>query len=142
MGEKVTYAEHRKRQRDYERRVWDSLTPDEQTLRWAQRELYLWTEHVRLRNQLPHHIHRVSACLSCRAVKPEWTTGWPRGWPSHYQCQCGVVSILDVWLPDQIERITMKDPVDLEQFVRTGPRLDNLFDYPLADRIKDLRGRR
>jgi hypothetical protein len=137
MGEKITYAEHRKRQRDYERRVWDSLTAVEQAFRWGQRELWLWTEHLRLRQDLPHHIIRIERCPRCCQEKPK-----AAHWPSHHSCRCQNSLILDLWLPDGIERVTMKDPVDLEQFVRTGARLGNLFDYPLADRIEDLRGPR
>lgn len=132
-----TYAAYRRQQREYERQVWDSLTPEEQAHRWRQRELYLWTQHVRLRRDFPHHIVRIERCPGCCQEKPKAAY-----LPSHHSCRCQNSLILDLWLPDKVERATMKDPVDLEQFVRTGARLDNLVDYPLADRIKDLRGPR
>ena len=44
----VTYGEFMQRQRQAEQESWRQLSPEEQELRWRDRQRYLWSRHVYL----------------------------------------------------------------------------------------------
>ena len=45
--------------------------------------------------------------------------------------------ILDRWLPDGVERVTMMTNEGLAKFVMHAKTYD-LYDYPITERLKDL----
>jgi hypothetical protein len=51
---------------------------------------------------------------------------------------CGTFVILDRWLPDGIERVTMMTYEGLDTFGKIHEKAFDLYDYPLEERLKDL----
>ena len=109
-GEKpVTYGEFMRRQRQAEQENWRQLSPEEEELRWLDRQLYLWSHHVHLLDT--GGVINVPFCVSCGAVRP-----MVHCWPSHHHCECRAHFVLDCWLPDGIERLTTRRPEELEKY--------------------------
>src|SRR6266853_943900 len=109
--ERVSYAEYRRRQRDYERTQWAALTATEQAAAWQRRETYLWSHFLEMDKKWVDPIAGYPRCGGYRPLAPSW--------PSHFDCVCGTFVILDRWLPDDVERITMKTPEELEDFLKS-----------------------
>lgn len=129
----MTYAEYMQRQREYEREKFARLSDAERLAAWERRQLFLWTNLLTLDKQF---VNQIFCCVSCHLVWPiHW---WPHWWPSYFECRCGVFMILDKWLPDGIERVTMKTYAQLEDFAREHPKLYDLYGYPFEERIVDL----
>lgn len=127
----ITYGEWRRQERRRQRLEFMRLSITEQTAAWHRREAWLWTRFLQLEKQW---VEPIPVCPTCRPSS--WLTA--SSFPTFFKCACGVIVILDHWLPDGLERITMKTPHEVEEFARTGSKLDDLYDYPLEQRIKDL----
>ena len=63
-------------------------------------------------------------------------------WPNYFECRCRVVTILDRWLPDDIERMTTMTCETLEEFTNSHSKLFDLYGYPLQERLADLDGKK
>ena len=109
--ERVSYAEYRRRQRDYERTQWAALTATEQAAAWQRRETYLWSHFLEMDKRW---VNPIAGCPRCEGYRP-----LAPSWPSHFDCVCGTFVILDRWLPDDVERITMKTPEELEDLLKS-----------------------
>jgi hypothetical protein len=127
----MTYAEHRKRQREYEHAKWMALSESERERMWLRRQRYLWTTFLTLDRKWVNPTVGCPACSPLRLVA--------HSWPEHFECVCGAFVILDRWLPDGIERVTMMTNEGLAKFAVNAKAYD-LYDYPLEQRLQDLNG--
>jgi hypothetical protein len=81
----ATYAEHRQRQRDWEREQYLNASKAEKAERHRQRRTWLFHDCLIDR---PHMLERVTRCPNC------WS-GMPRiCWPRYFDCSdCGIVIV-------------------------------------------------
>src|ERR1035437_4685621 len=128
----MTYAEHRQRQHEYEHAKFAALSAGEQLTAWRRREAWLWTYFLQLDKKW------VNPTVGCPRCQGSYGIVAP-SWPAFFECVCLATIILDRWLPDGIERITIATPEELREFARTGAKLYDLYNYPLEERIRDLR---
>ena len=126
----MTYAEHRRRQREYEQAKWAALSEAERGRRWLRRQMYLWTHFLLLDRKWVH------PTVGCPACGPFRLTA--HSWPEYFECVCGTFVILDCWLPDGVERVTMMTHEGLGKFEEMHAKVYDLYDYPLEERLKDL----
>jgi hypothetical protein len=61
-------------------------------------------------------------------------------WPEYFECVCGTFVILDRWLADGVERVTMMTHEGLDTFAKMHAKAFDLYDYPLKERLADLDG--
>lgn len=132
MNEKITFGEHRRRQHEYEREKFAQLSEAERKEAWLHRQMYLWTQFLLLDRKW------VNPTVGCPACGPFHLTA--HSWPEYSECVCGTFVILDRWLPDGTERVTMMTHEGLEKFAQMHAKAFDLFDYPLEARLKDLEG--
>jgi hypothetical protein len=128
----MTYAEHRRRQREYEHTKWMALSESERERSWLRRQTYLWTQFLLLDRKWVH------ATVGCLACGPFCHTA--HSWPEYFECVCGMFVILDCWLPDGVERVTMMTHEELKRFAGMHAKAYDHYDYPLEERLKDLKG--
>ena len=127
----MTYAEHRQRQREYEHAKWMALAESERERMWLRRQAYLWTHFLTLDRKW------VNPTAGCPACHPLGLVA--HSWPEYFECICGTFVILDRWLPDGVERVTMMTNEGLAKFALHAKTYD-LYDYPLEQRLQDLNG--
>jgi hypothetical protein len=101
-GQRVTYGEFMRRKRQEERRAFAQLSVEEKAAAWKSRCQWLNSELPRL----VHHGQRVNHCPVCSQI--DLTT---HSWPEAFSCLCGAVIVLDRWLPDDKERVSLRFPV-------------------------------
>jgi|ERR1700731_2055487 len=132
----AAYSEYRQRQREYERMKWRALSTEEQIAAWVRRQMYLWTHFLHGKETwVKKQINPIVGCPACGPYRLQ-----ARSWPKHFECVCGTIVILDNWLPDQIERITMMTHEGLDKFFEMHEKVFDLYNYPLESRLADLRG--
>jgi hypothetical protein len=99
---KMTYQEFCHRQRQAERLVFSKLSEGEKAAAWESRCNWL-------RANLPRLVkfgQRVEPCPSCKLG----ATLTVHSWPETFTCTCcGVITVLDRWLPDDRERALVVD---------------------------------
>jgi hypothetical protein len=128
----AAYAEYKRLQREYERTKWIALSEAERSRLWLRRQMYLWTQFLLLDRKWVHPTVGCPACGPFHLVA--------HSWPEHFECVCGTFVILDRWLPDNTERITMMTYEGLDKFRGIHAKAFDLYDYPLEERLKDLGG--
>jgi hypothetical protein len=127
----MTYAEHRQREREYRQERWLALSPKERERQAERREAWCWNHFVQLSVE---HVVLLPDCIVCATSLPG-----VHCWPTFLLClNCGFAFIKDCWLPDGIERVFGKTATEFRQ-LRHDPSVDH-FDYPLGERLRDLRG--
>ncbi|SRR6266550_3246875 len=127
----MTYQEHRQRQREYEHRKWMALSESERERMWLRRQAYLWTHFLTLNRKW------ANPTVGCPACHPLGLVA--HSWPEYFECICGTFVIVDRWLADGIERVTMMTNEGLAKFAVHAKTYD-LYDYPLEQRLLDLNG--
>ena len=115
---------------------WKELSVEEQAAAWLRRQMYLWT-HFLTSKWVKEHTNPVVGCPACESPPFHLVA---HGWPEYYECCCGTFVILDRWLPDGVERVTMMTCEGLEKFFKAHEKLYDLYEYPLEARLRDLRG--
>jgi hypothetical protein len=128
----MTYAEHCQRQRDYERKKFAQLSKTEQDRIWLRRQMWLWTWFLQMDNK---YVIPTASCPACAPIQLK-----AHHWPIYFECLCGTFVILDKWIPDGVERVTMMTHEGLEKFKKMHAEAYDLYDYPLEQRLKDLSG--
>jgi hypothetical protein len=132
----MTYAEHRRRQREFERARFLALPEAERERLWLRRQMYLWTHFLTLDKQwIKQWVTPTVGCPACGPFRL-----FAHSWPEYFECLCGTFVILDRWLADDIERVTMMTYEGLEKFVKIHAKAFDLYDYPLKERLADLDG--
>jgi hypothetical protein len=132
----AAYAEYRRRQKEYELEKWQALSAEEQAAAWLRRQTYLWTAFLTNNKWYREHLNPVVGCPACGPYRIRVL----RGHPEHFACVCGTYIILDRWLPDGIERVTMMTSEGLKEFFKIHEKVGDLYDYPLDVRLRDLKG--
>ena len=127
------YAEYRQAQRDYELGKWMELSEAERDRAWLRRQMWLWTQFLLLDRK------SVEPVVGCPACGPFRLTA--HSWPAHFECVCRTFVILDRWLPDDIERVTMMTHESVEKFREMHVTAFDLYNYPLEERLADLNGK-
>jgi hypothetical protein len=123
-------------QREYELMKWKALSAEEQAAAWLRRQIYLWTQFLTNKWVQEH----LTPTVGCPACEPPPFHIVAHRWPEYYECVCGTFVILDRWLPDGVERVTVMTYEGLEEFFKTHEKLYDLYEYPLEARLRDLRG--
>jgi hypothetical protein len=108
-----------------------ALSESDRERSWLRRQMYLWTQFLLLDRKW---VHPTVGCLACG---PFCLTA--HSWPEYFECVCGMFVILDCWLPDGVERVTMMTYDELDSFRKTGTKVFDLYNYPLEERLRDLR---
>ncbi|SRR6266436_3005492 len=134
ISDYAAYAEYRRRQREYEREKFAGLSEAERERIWLRRQMYLWTQFL-VNKWVKEHASPVVGCPACGPYRLQ-----AHHWPECFECVCGTFVILDRWLPDDIERVTMMTYGGLDKFFKMHEKVYELFDYPLEARLADLRG--
>ena len=101
----LDYGAHMRRQAEIRKREFALLSDAERKVAWEARKAWLWG---------PHPLMNITweAVSSCPACEPNSRIAVHR-WPSWCHCACGAQIIVDRWLPDDIERVTMRVPLAL-----------------------------
>jgi hypothetical protein len=126
----AAYAEYKRLQREYGREKFARLSEAERDRLWLRRQMYLWTHFLLLDRRWVNPTAGCPACgpLSLRA----------HSWPEYFECACGTFVILDRWLADGVEHVTMMKYAGLESFRNMHEKVFDLYEYPLEERLKDL----
>ena len=96
-----SYGRFLHNQREYRRKAFARLTPEQRGVAWEARQQYLLGELVRLMGS--ELVTRIDACPACLGADLPAR----HSWPSYFFCDCGRATVCCRWLPDEIERIVV-----------------------------------
>jgi hypothetical protein len=100
--QRMTYGEFMRKQSEHRREAFSKLSEEEKSAAWKSRSEWLTSELPRL----VRYGQQVERCPVCSHV-----TLKAHCWPEAFSCCCGAVIVLDMWLPENRERILMRFPV-------------------------------
>lgn len=92
------YAEWRRHEREHREEQFARLSPTQKQQAWEARIDYLASEYLCNRSTRAELIERCPTCVP-GLVLPN--LGY---WPAWYECLCGIMTVVDRWLPDHVER--------------------------------------
>jgi hypothetical protein len=107
-----SYAEHRRRQHEYEQKQYRGASLEEKKQRWETRKTWLIDRYL----EQPSVASQIAACPRC---VPE-TKLKVRSWPTWFVCKCGTLYVLDMGASlcnDDIEKVVLEPLTSLK---RTG----------------------
>jgi hypothetical protein len=118
LSEQVTYGEHRRRQREYERQTFAACSPEERQARIDLRKEYLFGAFLA-------YPSRAFDILDCPHCSPGFALK-ARGWPSWFLClNCERVLVIDMnshLTMDDVERLFIEPLAGLRERYERGEK--------------------